>query len=551
MDVDGDGLPDICDPSNTDGPLVDVDGDGALNWRDDCPTMPNSDQSDTDGDEVGDACDPNSGVPVLSTLLNTPAPGPPTTPGATAGNASATVTWLRPTVDWGKPINAYRVTASPSGRTCSTTGSTSCTVTGLMNGTPHTFTVVAPNATGDSPASAPSQAVVPAAPGPPPTGATTPPTGPSFMSLTPARLADTRSSGVKVGSADGTAGPFKVHVLNRGGLPGSGIGAVALNVTAANGEDPNIGGGYVTVYPCGTRPDASNLNFTAGQTIPNAVIAPVSAAGDVCFYVYGKAHLIVDVSGYFPTGNGIVSLTPARLADTRGSGVKVGAADGNGQPFRVNVLNRGGLPGSGIGAVALNVTAANGEDPNIGGGYVTVYPCGTRPDASNLNFTAGQTIPNAVIAPVSAAGDVCFYVYGKAHLIVDVSGYFPTGNGIVSLTPARLADTRGSGVKVGAADGNGQPFRVNVLNRGGLPGSGIGAVALNVTAANGEDPNIGGGYVTVYPCGTRPDASNLNFTAGQTIPNAVIAPVSASGDVCFYVYGKAHLIIDVSGYFRN
>lgn len=47
-------------------------------------------------------------------------------------------------------------------------------------------------------------------------------------------------------------------------------------------------------------------------------------------------------------------------------------------------------------------------------------------DASNLNFVGGQTIPNTVIAPFSASGDVCFYVYGKAHLLVDVSGYFPT-----------------------------------------------------------------------------------------------------------------------------
>ncbi|MBL6636330.1 MAG: hypothetical protein ISP35_09055 [Ilumatobacteraceae bacterium] len=44
---------------------------------------------------------------------------------------------------------------------------------------------------------------------------------------------------------------------------------------------------------------------------------------------------------------------------------------------------------------------------------------------SNLNFTSGQTIPNSVIAPVSADGKVCFYVYGKTHLLADVSGYFP------------------------------------------------------------------------------------------------------------------------------
>jgi len=79
----------------------------------------------------------------------------------------------------------------------------------------------------------------------------------------------------------------------------AGVGAVALNVTVVEGEDPAVGGGFVTVYPCGSRPDASNLNFRAGQTVPNAVIAPVSASGAVCFYVYGSAHLLVDVSGYF------------------------------------------------------------------------------------------------------------------------------------------------------------------------------------------------------------------------------------------------------------
>jgi len=69
------------------------------------------------------------------------------------------------------------------------------------------------------------------------------------------------------------------------------------------------------------------------------------------------------------------------------------------------------------------VTVVDGEAPNEGG-FVTVYPCGTRPDASNLNFVFGQTVPNAVIAPVSAQGKVCFYVFGKAHLIADVNGYF-------------------------------------------------------------------------------------------------------------------------------
>ncbi len=322
-----------------------------------------------------------------------------------------------------------------------------------------------------------------------------------------------------------------------------------MNVTVVDGESPTTGGGYVTVYPCGTRPDASNLNFTAGQTIPNSVLAPVSATGTVCFYVYGRAHLLADVSGYFPAGAGFNSMSPTRVLDTRG-GAKVGNAAGTGTPVTLSLSGRGGLPSSGIGAVAMNVTVVDGESPTSGGGYVTVYPCGTRPDASNLNFTAGQTIPNSMIAPVSATGTVCFYVYGTAHLLADVSGYIPSGPGFTSVTPTRVLDTRG-GAKVGNAAGTGTPVTLSLSGRGGLPSSGIGAVAMNVTVVDGESPTSGGGYVTVYPCGTRPDASNLNFTAGQTIPNSMIAPVSATGTVCFYVYGTAHLLADVSGYFRS
>jgi hypothetical protein len=380
--------------------------------------------------------------------------------------------------------------------------------------------------------------------------------GTTFEPLTPARILDTRSgvgaTAGKVGKIDGTGAALELAVAGKGGLPASGIGAVALNVTVVEGQ-ANDFGGYVTVYPCGTRPDASNLNFVSGQTIPNSVIAPVSATGTVCFYVYGSAHLLADVSGYLPSG--FTPLTPARILDTR-SGVgatagKVGKIDGTGAALELAVAGKGGLPASGLDAVALNVTVVEGQ-ANDFGGFVTVYPCGTRPDASNLNFVSGQTIPNSVIAPVSATGTVCFYVYGSAHLLADVSGYFASG--FSQLTPARILDTR-SGVgatagKVGKIDGTGAALELTVAGKGSVPVTGVSAVALNVTVVEGQ-ANDFGGYVTVYPCGTRPDASNLNFVSGQTIPNSVIAPVSADGKVCFYVYGSAHLLADVSGYFGS
>ncbi len=361
----------------------------------------------------------------------------------------------------------------------------------------------------------------------------------------PARLLDTRTSGNKVGKTDGTGTPYELTVAGVSGVPGSGVVAVAMNVTVVDGEATDVGG-YVTVYPCGTRPNSSNLNFINGQTVPNAVVAPLSNTGKVCFYVYGKAHILADVSGYFTAGFSSLS-APTRLLDTRTSGNKVGKTDGSGTAYELTVAGVSGLPAAGsLSTVAMNVTVVDGEATDVGG-YVTVYPCGTRPNSSNLNFINGQTVPNAVIASVSAAGKVCFYVYGKAHILADVSGYFDSSLTALA-APARLLDTRTSGNKVGKTDGSGTAYELTVAGASGLPGSGISNIALNVTVVDGEATDVGG-YVTVYPCGTRPNSSNLNFINGQTVPNAVIASVSAAGKVCFYVYGKAHLLVDAAGYF--
>jgi len=69
-------------------------------------------------------------------------------------STSARVTWTAP-FDGGSPITGYVVTAS-SGQTCTTNGATVCVVRGLPNSTSRSFSVVATNAVGSSPPSAPS-----------------------------------------------------------------------------------------------------------------------------------------------------------------------------------------------------------------------------------------------------------------------------------------------------------------------------------------------------------------------------------------------------------
>ena len=101
-------------------------------------------------------------------------PDKPAAPTAVRGDNQATVSWAA-TSGNGSPVTGYTVTATPGGKTCTTTDALSCTITGLTNGTAYTFTVVASNAVGDSPASEPSSAVTPLAPVVTPPPVTPPP----------------------------------------------------------------------------------------------------------------------------------------------------------------------------------------------------------------------------------------------------------------------------------------------------------------------------------------------------------------------------------------
>lgn len=390
-----------------------------------------------------------------------------------------------------------------------------------------------------------------------------------YRPLTPARLADTRSGRTTVdGQARGgglvtPAKPLVLTVGGRGGVPSSGVAAVALNVTATG----PTGAGYLTAYPNGQpRPNASNVNFTAGQTLANSVVTKLGS-NRVVIYSSVPTHVIVDVSGYFIAG-GITAVNPARLADTRpGRSTVDGQFRGAGArtpstPLNLKVTARGGVPAN-ANAVALNVTVT---DPT-GEGYATVYPTGqARPGASNLNFRAGQTVANSVVAKVGSGGQVTVYSsVPRAHLIVDVSGYFTSASQYVSLNPARFADTRSNGATVGSASrapgrnsarvgpigtrvgGNGPQLDVLVSGRGSVPLTDTGAVVLNVTVTQ-PDAN---GYLTVFPLDSpRPTASSVNFTAGRSVPNLVIAKMGRGGGISIYSsVPSSHLIVDVLGYF--
>ena len=319
--------------------------------------------------------------------------------------------------------------------------------------------------------------------------------------------------------------------------------AVVLNVTVVAPTGP----GFVTVYPCGTtRPLASNVNFASGQTVSNAVTVAPGTGGKVCIYTSDATDLVVDITGGYSVtaGTGLIAgLTPSRLFDSRTAGTKIVA----GAVHEVTVAGQGGVAADAT-SVVLNVTATEPDS----GGFLAVYPCGVAtPPTSNVNFAAGQTIPNAVTTAVGTAGKVCVYASATTHIVVDVTAdYSPSRSygSIASTTIERLVDTReATGPTSGAKVLAGQTQEVVVAGRAGIAAD-AGAVTLNVTVDAPETS----GFVTVYPCGgTLPLASNLNFVAGQAASNAVTTSLGTGGKVCVYTMSTTHIVVDANASFEG
>ena len=105
------------------------------------------------------------GYPTSFSVDDQRLPGAPTNASATAGFASATVSWLPPADEGSTPVVSYTVTSVPGGQSTTVPATeTTAVVNGLTNGVPHVFVVVATNASGDGPTSAPSNAVTPGGP---------------------------------------------------------------------------------------------------------------------------------------------------------------------------------------------------------------------------------------------------------------------------------------------------------------------------------------------------------------------------------------------------
>jgi hypothetical protein len=126
----------------------------------------------------------------------------------------------------------------------------------------------------------------------------------AFVAIAPCRLADTRAT-------SGFTGPFGppslaavtprvFPVAGHCGIPST-AQAVSTNLAVTN----TTGNGHLSVWPEGAPPPTplvSSMNYSAGQTIANAVIVALGTSGGITVQSLVGLDLVIDVNGYFDTG---------------------------------------------------------------------------------------------------------------------------------------------------------------------------------------------------------------------------------------------------------
>jgi hypothetical protein len=369
--------------------------------------------------------------------------------------------------------------------------------------------------------------------------------GSTYMAVTPSRVLDMRDgTGGVPSSSLGGGGTLAFHPA---GVPDNAT-AVVLNVLAIG---PSAAG-FLTVYPDGSSlPATSNVDFSAGQTTANLVMVGISNGAIDVFNHVGTTDVVADLDGYYvpsTDGTGFTTSPPTRVLDTRdGTGTQGGTIGPVGPGGTISLTVP--LPQQALNATAvvLNLTATDGTAPS----FLTAYAAGSaKPNTSNLNFDAGQTMANLTVVPVNSRKLTIWNHTGSVDVVADLVGYYMASSGstFTPITPTPLYNTLdGTGAHgVVAPLGPDQTASVQVAGVGGVP-TNASAVLVHLAVTNATQTS----FLTAYADGSaqRPDTTNINFAAGQLVSNSMIVPMVNGAIDLWNSKGSVDVVADVSGYF--
>ncbi|QFZ17032.1 hypothetical protein [Saccharothrix syringae] len=361
-----------------------------------------------------------------------------------------------------------------------------------------------------------------------------------------AEVLDTRDGTGAAAGQRGAESTTVFPVLGVGGVPTTGVGSVLVRASVL---DPTADTWLVLTPDGEQRSDTTAVTAQAGESLSAFVAVQVGANGKVAAYqAAGKAHLVVEVHGYFKSsqgtsGGGYVPVAHTRTVDTRsGLGTATGTVPAGGSR---TVTLTGGLVPAGSPAAYVNLATLGATEP----GWLSYAPVGgtARPV---MNYAKGTT-QQAAVVQLPADGKVTFTNRGPAavHFMLNLEGHFTasatTGSGYREVN-RRLLNTRTVGAGLPVAPNS--TVDVQVGGTHGLPTRGIAAALLSITTTSEES-----GYVKAWPVGqAEPGLTVMDHGVGRRTNSVSVKP-GTDGKVRIRngSSGTSHVIVDLQGWFAE
>lgn len=226
----------------------------------------------------------------------------------------------------------------------------------------------------------------------------------------------TNNAGADYTVLESTNSTITLHVANTG--VGGAIFGLSESGDGVTGESHS--GAALTARPPGTPSGVPLYLWPAASSGP-----PTAGAHYVGqFFVDSNGAVFTCVASGTPgtwVRMGFNPLPPTRILDSRnGTGGFFGPLHAK-ELLSLAVGGRNGVPAQ-ASAVVLNATVTDSTSAS----YLTIWPTGLdRPTASNLNWSAGETIPNNVTVKLGESAAISMYSpNGDVQVILDLAGFY-------------------------------------------------------------------------------------------------------------------------------
>jgi hypothetical protein len=323
----------------------------------------------------------------------------------------------------------------------------------------------------------------------------------------------------------GTVGTTPV-TATLGGANGIPTSATAVVLTAT--VTAPTANGYVSIAPAGSSARPSVQNFSAGQQISGTTTVGLTSGRAQVQLSAGTGKVVLDVAGWYGTSSAGSTYTPLPPTNVINATVTTTA-------LRVPIAGTAGVP-----ADATAVVLQTDVSRPAASGTLRITPSGSTAGIATLTYRAGVTVANTTTVALAGGAVDARVSAGTGSVLADVVGYYSpdaAGSVFVPATPVRAATVPATTTA----------RSITVTGTAGIPRNAVAAV-VNAKVGGGSV----GGSLRVTGAGLASSVPTQVYAAGQTIGNALIAPLAAAGQVQAKVSaGTATVYIDVVGYFLD